>query len=149
MEIGLQFFTAMHRFRQLRIPERLGMLPRSEHMVLEMLIEHETQNGEDAALSAICIARRMKVTAPAISRTLRHLREHGLVDTEPDPRGRRGTCIRLTQEGRQSLVRDREQINTLMERAVARLEPGEIDRFFLTFGRICDSIALELDQAQK
>ncbi|MDR3765438.1 MAG: MarR family transcriptional regulator [Butyricicoccus sp.] len=149
MEIGLRFFTMMHRFRRLRIPERLGMLPRSEHMVLEMLLEHETENGQDAALSAICIARRMKVTAPAISRTLRHLREHGLVDTEPDPRDRRGTCIRLTQSGRQSLASDKEQINALMRRAMARLEPGELDRFFLTFDRICDSIALELDQAQK
>lgn len=149
MEIGLRFFTMMHRFRRLRIPERLGMLPRSEHMVLEMLLEHETENGQDAALSAICIARRMKVTAPAISRTLRHLREHGLVDTEPDPRDRRGTCIRLTQAGRQALASDKEQINALMRRAMARLEPGELDRFFLTFDRICDSIALELDQAQK
>ena len=149
MEIGLRFFTMMHRFRQLRIPERLGMLPRSEHMVLEILCAHETENGQDAALSAACIARRMRVTAPAISRTLRHLREHGLVDTEPDPRDRRGTCIRLTQAGRQSLADDKAQISGVMQRAMARLEPGELDRFFSTFERICDSIALELDQVQK
>lgn len=147
MDYGLRFFTMMHRFRQLHVPERLGLLPRSEHLVLEVLCAHEQKDAGQPALSSACIARRLKVTAPAISRTIRQLRERGLIDVTADPNDRRGTCIRLTPDGRRMLDSDRTRIQELMQRAMERLEPGELDRFFATFDRLCDSITCELDRA--
>lgn len=145
MDFGFRFFQMMSRFWHMRIPERLGMLPRSEHIVLEMLLTHEQEGGPDASLSSACIARRLKVTAPAISRTMRLLRERGFIDMEPDPRDRRGARIRLTEAGRRSLESDRERLETFMARAASGLSPGELEQFFSTFDRLYDSMTQELD----
>lgn len=146
MSIGLQLFTMMHRFRRMQLAERLGMLPRSEHMILEMLLPCESCGGAgDASLSAACMARRLHISPPAVSRTVRSLRARGLIDAETDPDDRRNTRIRLTPAGHAVLQTDRGRMDALLEQAAARLTPGELDRFFETFDRLCTAVSEELD----
>ena len=83
MTAAQQVFELMCRFHHLRLPERIGMLPRAEHIVLEMLLSDETKGG--TTLNAACMARRMHISAPAVSRTMRRLRERGYIIADPDP----------------------------------------------------------------
>ena len=144
MDIGFRMFQLMHRFRRMCLPERLHMLPRSEHMVLSVLHRQEGQ-----ALSCACVAQTLHVTAPAISRTMRHLREHGLIEMETDTRDRRGTRVRLTDAGRRALEREHQRIEQVMQRAAARLKPGELEHCFDTFDRFYESLALEMEAWEK
>lgn len=145
MSIGQRLFGVMHSFRRMQIAERLGLLPRGEHMILEMLLPRGDGAIGDEALSASDMARRLRISPPAVSRTVHALRARGLIAVGTDPADRRGTRIRLTPDGHAVLQADRARLDALLGRATAQLAPGELDRFFETFDRLCVATSAELD----
>lgn len=144
MTAAQQVFELMCRFHHLRLPERIGMLPRAEHIVLEMLLSNETKGG--TTLNAACMARRMHISAPAVSRTMRRLRERGYIIVDHDPADRRFLRAQITPSGRSRLESDRRKMNALIDSAVARLGPGEAEQFFKTFDRLCTGIEEEIER---
>ncbi|MGM9611887.1 MAG: MarR family winged helix-turn-helix transcriptional regulator [Butyricicoccus sp.] len=130
-----KFFHAMHRFRRLRIPERIGMLPRAEHILLESIRSGLDEDG--TPLNAACMARQMHISAPAVSRTMRRLRERGYITADPNPEDRRLLRAQITPEGRERMEEDRRKMDALVSGALAQLEPGEAEQFFQTFERLC------------
>lgn len=145
MTTAQHFFQLMYQYRSLRIPERMHLLPRGEHMILELLRTRELEGDTSTTLNAACMARHMHVSAPAVSRTMRHLRERGLIESEPDPNDRRGIRARITDTGHAELKSDRMRMAEMLDHAFSRLSPGEIEQFLATFGRLLDSISAELD----
>lgn len=137
-----KFFQAMHRFRRLRLPERLGMLPRAEHILLESIRSGLDEDG--MPLNAACMARQMHISAPAVSRTMRRLRERGYITADPNPEDRRLLRAQITPEGRERMEEDRRKMDALVNRAFAWLAPGEAEQFFQTFGRLCAALEEEL-----
>lgn len=135
-----QFFELMCRFHRLRVPEQIGLLPRAEHIILEIL-----GNEKGAEMNAAQMARHMHISAPAVSRTMRRLRERGYLIEETDPMDRRITRARITDSGRARLAEDVRRLDTFIARALAHLEPGEAEQFFALFDRFCSGIECELD----
>lgn len=136
-----RFYAATRRFKQLQLVERLGILPQGETAILQAVQAGEA--GDRCGVSDI--ARRLEVSPPAISRTLRHLRERGLVDGVTAPDDRRTVYLRLTAAGRAALEETRRTLDAFMRRALARLEPGEMEEFYRLLTKIYDSVKAELD----
>lgn len=146
MTLAQQFHHRMYLFHQLCLPARIGAMPRSEHMILEMLLAREAAGQSDTALQAACIARQLHVSAPAVSRTMRHLRESGLIEAEPDPHDRRSIRARVTDAGRAAMEADRRKMDAVMARAIEQLAPGEAEQFIATFDRLLDGLSRAIDQ---
>lgn len=142
--IGQQLFEMMHRFRRIQLTERLGLLPRSEHVFLGILSEEKSCAAGDAALSAAEMARRLGISPPAVSRTVQALRTRGLIAVEADPADRRGTRIRLTHAGCAALQHDHARLDALFMRAANQLAPGELEGMFSSFDRLHTAILAEL-----
>lgn len=136
-----QFFQAMNRFRRLRMPERLGLLPRAEHILLEMIRRGENEDG--TPLNAACMARQMHISAPAVSRTMRRLRERGYITVDPDPEDRRLIRAQVTPEALERMQNDRRKMDALVSGAFSQLAPGEAEQFFRTFERLCAAMEEE------
>ena len=76
----------MRRFRQLQM-QLMGKLYTLSHSEIAVLQEIRHAGGN---ANVTDMARALVVSPPAISRTLRQLREKGLVDSRPDENDRRG-----------------------------------------------------------
>ena len=143
---GQQFFYFMYQFHCLRIPERLHLMPHSAHAILQMLADCETNDLPDPCLNAKCMAQKLGVTPPMVSRTIRHLRERELIIVEPDPYDRRGIRMRLTQTGRQALQEEQQRLDTLMDRAMSHLPPQAAEQFLSTFSQVIDNLKEEVEK---
>lgn len=137
-----RFFDLMCRFHRLRVAENIDLLPRAEYMILELLLA----DADGEAMNAAQMARRMHISAPAVSRTMRRLRERGYIIEDADPADRRITRAQITNSGRARLADDSRRLDAFIDRALAHLEPGEAEQFFDLFNRFCSGVECELAQ---
>lgn len=63
-----------------------------------------------------------------LARLIKGLRERGLLDSQPDPKDRRNQRLSLTADGRSILRKLRQQSARVASRAVAALEPAEVEQ---------------------
>ena len=94
------------------------------------------------------LADRLGVDTPTVTRKIQQLERLGLVARDADPDDRRAHRIRLTDDGRETLV----LLNDAKRRWLAALLEGwsieDRDAFALLLGAFADRIELELDGAR-
>lgn len=135
----------MHNFKQLRIAGKLNTLPSNGHMILGMIIANEKKQGT-ACISCTDLAKHMSVSTAAISRSLKHLREAGLVETNIDSNDRRGAIISITELGRKTMYDDCKRLEEVMQKATANIPKEQLENFFSTFDMIYNGISNELNK---
>ena len=135
----------MHNFKQLRIAGKLNTLPSNGHMILGMIIANEKKQGT-ACISCTDLAKHMSVSTAAISRSLKHLREAGLVETNIDSNDRRGAIISITELGRKTMYDDCKRLEEVMQKATANIPKEQLENFFSTFDMIYKGISNELNK---
>lgn len=140
-----RLISGTHRLRRMHLLERLELMPQAE-MVLLKAAHFAARVGDRRMSSVSEAAKRLRVSQPAISRSLRRLREKGLVVTVTDEEDRRNTYIRLTSLGEAALREDMEKITNFMLRALGHLEPGELSQFTLLFEKIIGGMQEELEK---
>lgn len=145
MKIGMELFIRMHNFKQLRIAGKLNTLPSNGHMILGMIIANEKKQGT-ACISCTDLAKHMSVSTAAISRSLKHLREAGLVETNIDSNDRRGAIISITELGRKTMYDDCKRLEEVMQKATANIPKEQLENFFSTFDMIYKGISNELNK---
>ena len=113
----LLMVEALRRFRRLQnqMDTKLLILSQSETAVLQEI----RLRGENANVSDM--AHAMMVSPPAISRTLRQLREKGYVDSRPDEQDRRNTYVVITPRGQEVLSRDMDKRHQFHEAVLKRM----------------------------
>ena len=141
----MELFIRMHNFKQLRIVDKLNTLPNNGHMILGILISNEKKQGI-SSISCTDLAKHMSVSTAAISRSLKHLRESGFIETEPDPKDRRGAIISITELGRKTVYDNCNRLEELMQRATANIPNEQLENFFSTFDMIYNGISNELNK---
>ena len=135
----------MHNFKQLRIAGKLNTLPSNGHMILGMIIANEKKQGT-ACISCTDLAKHLSVSTAAISRSLKHLREAGLVETNIDSNDRRGAIISITELGRKTMYDDCKRLEEVMQKATANIPKEQLENFFSTFDMIYNGISNELNK---
>lgn len=71
------------------------------------------------------LARRERVTAPSMSRTVRELEDRGLVARQPDPTDARAKIVTLTRAGRKAIATGRAERDHWMADRLTELSPAE------------------------
>ena len=135
----------MHNFKQLRIAGKLNTLPSNGHMILGMIIANEKKQGT-ACISCTDLAKHMSVSTAAVSRSLKHLREAGLVETNIDSNDRRGAIISITELGRKTMYDNCKRLEEVMQKATANIPKEQLENFFSTFDMIYNGISNELNK---
>lgn len=143
LKIGMELFIRMHNFKQLRIVDKLNTLPNNGHMILGMIISNEKKKGT-AYISCTEIAKHMSVSTAAISRSLKHLREAGFIETTIDKNDRRGAIISITELGRKTMHDDCKRLEEFMQKATANIPEKQLENFFSTFDMLYNGISDEL-----
>lgn len=87
------------------------------------------------------IARRQRVEAPTMCRTVDRLVRDGLVERRPDPVDRRATRVHLTREGRRAAAAGAEVVEDIEARAFTGLDDAERRALAGLLGRVIDRLA--------
>lgn len=139
-----RLFDVINKFKKLDVIGRLNLIPRSEMVILKSLLDAD-QKGEPK-LSVSELAKILYVSPPAISRKIKTLREKQFIETVTEECDRRNTYLILTTKGKAALQEDFNQVTAFFNRALARMEPEEIEQFYLLFHKIFQNMRDELDK---
>jgi DNA-binding MarR family transcriptional regulator len=138
-----RMFEAAHRFKQLNIAEKMNLIPQSEMMAMKV-IQKLSAEGKKYGVSEI--AKYLSISPPAISRTIKKLREKQYVECLTDETDRRNTYIQISEKGYAALEADSAKVRNFMQSALSHLKKEEIDQFYDLFNKIYVSMKQELDR---
>ena len=94
-------------------------LRKSEFVMLE-IIERENGNREQGVLASD-IAKRLRITAPAVSKMLRSMEEKGYVERRVNEKDRRNTRVSITPDGKEAEQQVRRQMQEFITGVIERL----------------------------
>lgn len=114
-----QLITAQHRFMKMHRDLYFTGLRKSEFVMLE-IIERENGNREQGVLASD-IAKRLRITAPAVSKMLRSMEEKGYVERRVDEKDRRNTRVSITPDGKEAEQQVRRQMQEFITGVIERL----------------------------
>lgn len=121
-----QLITAQHRFMKMHRDLCFTGLRKSEFVMLE-IIERENGNREQGVLASD-IAKRLRITAPAVSKMLRSMEEKGYVERRVDEKDRRNTRVSITPDGKEAEQQVRRQMQEFITGVIERLGGGAYQR---------------------
>ena len=84
------------------------------------IIERENGNREQGVLASD-IAKRLGITAPAVSKMLRSMEEKGYVERRVDEKDRRNTRVSITPDGKEAEQQVRRQMQEFITGVIERL----------------------------
>lgn len=114
-----QLITAQHRSMKMHRDLCFTSLRKSEFVMLE-IIERENGNREQGVLASD-IAKRLRITAPAVSKMLRSMEEKGYVERRVDEKDRRNTRVSITPDGKEAEQQVRRQMQEFITGVIERL----------------------------
>ena len=114
-----QLITAQQRFMKMHRDLCFTGLRKSEFVMLE-IIERENGNREQGVLASD-IAKRLRITAPAVSKMLRSMEEKGYVERRVDEKDRRNTRVSITPDGKEAEQQVRRQMQEFITGVIERL----------------------------
>lgn len=114
-----QLITAQLRFMKMHRDLCFTGLRKSEFVMLE-IIERENGNREQGVLASD-IAKRLRITAPAVSKMLRSMEEKGYVERRVDEKDRRNTRVSITPDGKEAEQQVRRQMQEFITGVIERL----------------------------
>ena len=120
-----QLITAQHRFMKMHRDLCFTGLRKSEFVMLE-IIERENGNREQGVLASD-IAKRLRITAPAVSKMLRSMEEKGYVERRVDEKDRRNTRVSITPDGKEAEQQVRRQMQEFITGVIERLGEEPVD----------------------
>lgn len=97
-----EFMRVSHRMRRLNMSHVFSDVSQGEFFALEMLRKFQQRNGDSRGVIVSDLARSLRVSPPAASRTLKNMEEKGLIRREVDKNNRRNTYVFLTEKGMES-----------------------------------------------
>lgn len=147
--VNHRLLQVFHRFRQLPFSVLLpDTISRNDFTTL-MCIAHAGGKSAGEAISISTLAKKLCVTAPAVSRTIRSLEEKGLVYRETDSRDRRNTFVKLTDAGRMILKQSEREMNDLVDAAFQNMEQEDVERLLDYLDEFQSRMQTELEKRKK
>ncbi len=140
-------YEAAVKLKQLNLPEKLGLLPKSEVVAL-VAISRLAKENPDKPVYASTVAGKLGVTAPAVSRTLNRLEEKKLIQRMIDQCDRRNVVVVLTEDGKSALDSTIAKLSDFVDRALSHLNDEEILQFTRLYNKIYEGMKSELAKVE-
>ena len=141
-------FEAVSRFKRLHLIELLVMMPHSETAAMKAILYY-SQQSETEGCSVTDIAKRIHVSVPMVSKTVKRLREKGLIDYVSNQNDRRNVLLVVNSKGKEALKENAAIISSFISRTIARMESGEAEQLFCLFNKFYDCTEQELEQTSQ
>lgn len=110
----------------------------SEMMILLVALDHFTDNGEH--ITSAEAARRLNVSAPSVSRSLKGLSEKGLVKRDLDENDRRSVRIIVTEAGEEKIKKLLRFIFTALDSVLETFSDEELSQMLELQNRFVNSL---------
>ena len=137
------------KFMMLRLDSLFSDLPRGEFMPLQTIYAYSLRNPGTKGIYVSELASQLKVSSPAVSRTLRSLETKGYIERAADKNDRRSTLIRLTEKGdtvRKQVFTD---ICDYFDRVFDRMGPARMEQLIGLWDQLHTIMEDELKMRQK
>ena len=145
--LHIELFEALYRLRHVRFLESCP-LSKAEFMTLGIIARYHREHPDETGIYVSALADYMHCSAPAASRTLRHLEERGLLRREADQADRRNTCVILTEEGRRTLDETFIHLNDRISRVIQRMGKDNMRCLIDQLDRLADAIQEEQQRSE-
>lgn len=120
-ELHKQLIVAQHKFMKLHKCLCFPEMGKSEFFMLDMIVS-VSQDAEEAKGAYVSeIARKLKISTPAVSKMLKGLEEKQFIIRRTDERDRRNTIVSITPEGEAARQKVFEQMDNFAKNTVDRM----------------------------
>lgn len=121
----------------------LAEKPRCHFDMLHRLYIAIQHNGQDGVVAVSDLTCRMYDSPQAVSRALRVLEKDGLIRREADPRDRRKTTVRLTEEGLHAHEECERAVSEYAFGIMRRMGPENLNSFLQDWARFQQAVEEE------
>jgi len=153
-----EFFDAMHRFRHLRPFQVIPELSGNDHRTIKTIAcltgcsthpHFKEMPVLEEGVKVNVIARFMHVSAPQISRTLRGLEDKGLIVRIEDPKDRRNTYIKLTEQGVEMVEKTDAVMNEFFHNVFRKMDPAQVKEMTAFFTQLYELSQVEIERLKE
>lgn len=120
-ELHEQLIIAQHRFMKLHKCLCFPEMGKSEFFMLDMIVNVSKDSKEAKGAYVSEIARKLKISTPAVSKMLRGLEEKQFIVRRTDEKDRRNTIVSITPRGEEARQKVFEQMDNFAKETVARM----------------------------
>lgn len=136
-----KLLEATMRMKNFRASEKLNIMPKSEFVTMDIILNYEAKGISNINISEI--SRILEISAPAVSKNIKRIEQKGYVCRIVDGKDRRNTYVAATDKGRDKFKEDCIKMNNFMNKVFSHLSASEIDSLVLLINKICDAIEEE------
>lgn len=142
--LNTEMFMTLYRFRQVHLSKLTGNMSKGEYYSLEALQQYHTTHPDSKGMYVSSLAKRLRISPPAVSRMLKSLEEKGLVERTVDASNRRNTYIRLTDHGAHMTRQVRSRMQFLVERVYDQFGEEDMRTMIALLNRLVDTAEKEI-----
>lgn len=140
-----ELFRIVYSFKKLNISAMLPDVTLMEIRILDMIVRcRDSREGTDVKVSDL--VNHMKVTAPAVSRSLRKMEEKGYLLRSVDKNDRRNTHLELTERGEAVLKESGAIMHEFAEAILAGMSEEHMSRLIADLKALQSIAADEIEK---
>ena len=138
---SMHFFEMLHNLEHFNLSEKLNIMPKSEMAILKIILKSENKEIR------VCeIAKKLNISAPAVSRTLRRLEEKGCIERITNKFDRRNTNVKVTKKGKDTFYADMRIMGSFMHCSLEHLSDDEAEQLIFLIRKLHESMRYELEK---
>lgn len=122
-----RMLIAQHRFMKVHKHLAFSCLGKSEFIMLTLILEETENSGDIGGVYVSNIAKKLRITTPAVSKMLKGLEEKRYIMRKTDTKDRRNTIVSLTKEGQKARQTVFEEMNAFTKKSIERLGESEAE----------------------
>lgn len=134
-ETAYRLFHAFSQFRKLHFSSLMDDLNHSEFAILKAIAYEEIHPcsstekcNTDNRISTSDLAKKIRVSPPSISRSLKAMEEKGLITRQINPNDRRNTYILLTEFGKNKLFSAEQVMIDFTNSVLSQMDPDHLEQ---------------------
>ncbi|NCC86789.1 MAG: MarR family transcriptional regulator [Clostridia bacterium] len=138
---SMHFSEMIHNLEHFNLSEKLNIMPKSEMATLKIILKSENKEIR------VCeIAKKLNISAPAVSRTLRKLEEKGCIERITNKTDRRNTNIKVTKKGKDTFYTDMHIMGNFLNCSLEHLSDDEAEQLIFLIRKLHESMRYELEK---
>lgn len=134
-ELAQELFQLQYKMSRMELWDVLNMMPKSEFFLLQLLYLYK-QECDNQLLTHSQLAEKLKLSNPAISRTVKQLVAKDWLVRQSDEEDRRNSYLKLTALGQEAYLEAKEKMDLFVDRSLGQFETQEITHYIETGYRI-------------
>lgn len=144
-EIADQINIINRRASNLR-QKQYELLKKMAHSEFVILIRLLKAKKEGKFLTVSELAKQLKLSSPAISRTVKNLVEKGWVQRTESQSDRRIVQLTVTDEGVSIAKEAKKELNAFMVQVYKKIDPEDLEAYILISSKLNDAAQLTYEQ---